>query len=246
MLLSTLSLDQIAQLTAADKPKLLLSDLSKERILACRSYLESRLANGSDVIYGINTGFGFLCENVIAREDQLQLQLNLLRSHACGLGSEVEPAIVRLMLILKAQSLSLGHSGVRLVTVQRLLDFYNHDILPVIYTQGSLGASGDLAPLAHLALPLIGEGEVIMQGTPAIASQRRTGTPEWNPVHAGLWRSHRAVGRTFVSHGGPDRGFESGRIPLPDGAFPRLDPTHSATSRTDANGPADFGLSGRF
>src|SRR5690606_3599457 len=103
--------------------------------------------------------------NVKISKDKLtQLQENLVMSHACGIGDQVPNMIVKLMLLLKIQSLSYGHSGVQLVTVQRLVDFYNHDILPIIYTQGSLGASGDLAPLAHLALPLIGKGEVFHEG----------------------------------------------------------------------------------
>jgi len=137
-----------------------LSATAIERIIKCRNYLDEKLNRTEEPIYGINTGFGYL-QNVKVEADKLtQLQHNLLLSHACGTGSEVTKAVVKLMLLLKIQSLSYGHSAVALTTVQRLVDFYNSDILPVIYTQGSLGASGDLAPLAHLALPLIGEGEV--------------------------------------------------------------------------------------
>ena len=112
------------------------------------------------VFYGINTGFGSLCNTQISPDELEQLQYNLLRSHACGTGDLVPQEIVKLMLLLKVQSLSYGNSGVQLETVERLIEFFNNDILPVVYEQGSLGASGDLAPLAHLCLPLFGEGKV--------------------------------------------------------------------------------------
>lgn len=154
-----LSLTLIAQLIE-EKTTLKLSDLAVERIKKCRQYLDDKLNTSGDPIYGINTGFGYLQHIKIESENLTQLQHNLLLSHACGTGQEVPKEIVKMMLLLKIQSLSYGHSAIALTTVQRLVDFYNNDILPVIYTQGSLGASGDLAPLAHLALPLIGEGEV--------------------------------------------------------------------------------------
>ncbi len=129
-----------------------------------RSYLDERLAKDDSPIYGINTGFGFLCNTRIAHEDLESLQERLIKSHACGTGDVAPEEIVRFMLILKAKSISFGHSGVALETAQRLLDFYNHRITPVVYVQGSLGASGDLSPLAHLCLPILGEGEVFYQG----------------------------------------------------------------------------------
>lgn len=130
----------------------------------CRKYLDSKMEDLNSPVYGVTTGFGSLC-NVTIPPDQLSaLQHNLVMSHACGTGETVRPEIVRLMLLLKAQSLSYGHSGAQLITVQRLLDMYNEDVLPVVYQQGSLGASGDLAPLAHLSLPLIGLGEVLYKG----------------------------------------------------------------------------------
>ncbi len=147
-----------------NKARLELSADSRERIVHCRSYLDNKIAGGDTAIYGINTGFGYLQNVRVEKKDLNQLQHNLLLSHACGTGDEVPSEIVRLMLLLKIQSLSYGHSGVSIDTVARLLYFYNEDILPVIYTQGSLGASGDLAPLAHLALPLIGQGEVHVKG----------------------------------------------------------------------------------
>ena len=131
-----------------------------EKITACRNYLDHKLANSDALFYGINTGFGYL-QNVRIDEGQLeQLQSNLLQSHACGMGEEVPADIVKLMIAFKIKSLAYGHSGVQVETVNRLMDMYNNDVLPVIYTQGSLGASGDLAPLSHLSLPLIGLGEV--------------------------------------------------------------------------------------
>eukprot|EP01136_Pigoraptor_vietnamica_P044455 Opistho-1_new@21213 len=165
-----LSIQLIAQLTAL-KTTLSLSPEAIERIVKCRQYLDDKISTNEAPIYGINTGFGYLQHVKIAQENLTQLQHNLLLSHACGTGEEVPKEIVKLMLLLKIQSLSYGHSAVALSTVQRLIDFYNHDILPVIYTQGSLGASGDLAPLAHLALPLIGEGEVWYQDTKISTSQ---------------------------------------------------------------------------
>jgi histidine ammonia-lyase len=129
------------------------------------------MASNEAPIYGINTGFGSLCNVKISNENLSQLQENLVKSHACGTGEEVPAEIVKIMLLLKIQSLSYGHSGVQLQTVERLVDFYNNDILPVIYTQGSLGASGDLAPLAHLSLPLLGEGEVTFEGKKVHASE---------------------------------------------------------------------------
>ena len=135
-----------------------------ERITECREYLDKKLEQSDALLYGINTGFGFL-QNVQIDKNQIeQLQYNLLMSHACGLGDEVPKEIVKLMLMLKIKSLSYGNSGVQIDTVKRLMEMYNHEVLPVIYTQGSLGASGDLAPLSHLSLPLIGLGEVYYEG----------------------------------------------------------------------------------
>lgn len=133
---------------------------TQDRIQKCREYLNKKVNASDDLFYGINTGFGYLQNVAIDKEQVEQLQYNLLMSHACGLGEEVPGDIVKLMLMLKIKSLGYGHSGVQLSTVNRLLEMYNYDVLPVIYTQGSLGASGDLAPLSHLSLPLIGLGEV--------------------------------------------------------------------------------------
>jgi histidine ammonia-lyase len=140
--------------------KLSLSENAKERIKKCRAYLDDKMSSVVKPIYGINTGFGGLYNVEIKGENLQKLQENLVMSHACGTGDEVPDEIIKLMLLLKIQSLSYGHSGVQLATVNRLIDFYNNNIFPVVYEQGSLGASGDLSPLAHLALPLIGLGEV--------------------------------------------------------------------------------------
>ncbi|MEO6882888.1 MAG: histidine ammonia-lyase [Bacteroidia bacterium] len=148
----------------SEKRSLVLSEDAKKRILKCRDYLDKKLKSQKEPIYGINTGFGSLCNTSIPEKELEKLQENLVMSHACGTGDEVPHEIVKLMLLLKIQSLSYGHSGVQLVTVQRLIDLFNSDILPVIFQQGSLGASGDLAPLAHLSLCLIGMGEVYFEG----------------------------------------------------------------------------------
>ncbi len=144
--------------------KLVLTDEAKGKIIKCREYLDSKMEKASEPIYGITTGFGSLC-NVTINPDQLsRLQTNLVMSHACGTGDEVPHEIVKLMLALKVKSLSYGYSGVKLETVERLVEMFNRDIIPVVYTQGSLGASGDLAPLANMCLPLIGKGEVWYKG----------------------------------------------------------------------------------
>ena len=143
--------------------QLALSDEAKTKILECRNWLDRKMEQSGDPVYGINTGFGSLYDKKIQKEDLEKLQQNLVMSHACGIGDEVPLPIVKLMLFLKIQGLSYGHSGVQVETVERLISFYNNDVLPVIYEQGSLGASGDLAPLAHLSLPLLGLGEVHYQ-----------------------------------------------------------------------------------
>lgn len=157
-----LTIELVEEITTQQK-MLALSEEAKVNIQKCRDYLDQKMQNETQPIYGINTGFGSLCHVKISNENLSKLQENLVMSHACGTGSEVPQHIVKLMLLLKIQSLSYGHSGVQLQTVERLIDFYNNDIFPVVFTQGSLGASGDLAPLAHLSLPLLGKGEVYYQ-----------------------------------------------------------------------------------
>ncbi len=161
----------VEKLTYRDIFKILREDLkielskdSIERINRCREYLDKKISTSKTPLYGINTGFGALCNTNINANELCELQKNLVMSHACGLGNIVPERIVKIMLLLKVQTLSYGHSGVQLSTVQRLVDLFNNNIIPVVYEQGSLGASGDLAPLAHLALPLLGMGEVFFDG----------------------------------------------------------------------------------
>lgn len=139
-----------------------LSEESRAAIVKCREYLDARVEREESPIYGINTGFGSLCNISIEGKDLAALQENLVRSHASGSGDVLEASTVRLMLFLKARSLSFGHSGISPEVVERLLYFYNNQLYPLVYEQGSLGASGDLAPLAHLSLPLLGEGEFLV------------------------------------------------------------------------------------
>ncbi len=164
-----------------NQTKLELSPESNSLIARCRSYLDGKLSNSKDSFYGINTGFGSLYNKVISKEDLGLLQKNLVMSHACGVGEKVPDEIVKLMLLLKLQSLSYGNSGVQVKTVQRLIDFYNRDIFPVVYQYGSLGASGDLAPLAHLSLPLLGLGEVSYKGK-IISSEQMLEEIGWEPI----------------------------------------------------------------
>lgn len=158
-----LTIDRVNQILT-EHIKLDLSDDAVERITRCRQYLDQKMETATEPIYGITTGFGSLCNISIDRDQLATLQRNLVMSHACSIGERVPADIVRLMLLLKIQSLSYGNSGVQLVTVQRLIDFFNNDILPKVCQQGSLGASGDLAPLANLSLPLLGLGEVEYKG----------------------------------------------------------------------------------
>ena len=161
--------------------KLALSEDAKARIQKCRDYLDKKMETQTTPIYGITTGFGSLCNHSISKEDLSTLQKNLVMSHACGTGEFVPKEIIRIMILLKVQSLSYGNSGVQVITVQRLIDFFNNDVLPVVYNQGSLGASGDLAPLANLMLPLLGLGEVHYKGeiVPAEVVMKEFG---WEPI----------------------------------------------------------------
>ena len=177
---NTLTIEEIHYIVVEHK-KLALSEEAKVNIQKCRDYLDQKMASHDAPIYGINTGFGSLCNIKISNENLSQLQENLVKSHACGTGDEVPQEIVKIMLLLKIQSLSYGYSGVQLATVERLIDFYNYAIFPVIYTQGSLGASGDLAPLAHLSLPLLGEGEVCFEGK-KVPSKEVLNHFGWNPL----------------------------------------------------------------
>lgn len=172
---------ELIQEITEQKYQLSLAEESIQLIQKCRAYLDQKMANSPTPIYGINTGFGSLYKNTISSQDLSRLQENLVMSHACGTGPMVSAEIVRLMLLFKIHALSFGHSGVQLITVQRLIDFYNHEVYPVVYEQGSLGASGDLAPLAHLCLPLLGKGEVIYKGK-SISSAEILQKFNWMPI----------------------------------------------------------------
>lgn len=158
-----LSIERIGEIVYGGY-KIELSDDAHKRIVDCREYLDRKIAESTTPIYGVTTGFGSLCNVSIGSDYLAQLQINLMMSHACGTGDRVPNDIVKIMLLLKIQSLSYGFSGCQLATVNRLIDFFNNEIYPVVYMQGSLGASGDLVPLAHLSLPLVGLGEVEHKG----------------------------------------------------------------------------------
>lgn len=144
--------------------KLALSKEAKDALIKCRDYLDSKMEDIDRPVYGVTTGFGSLCNITIPEEDLSQLQHNLVMSHACGTGDTINPEIVKIMILLKIQSLSYGHSGAQVETVEMLINMFNNDILPIVYELGSLGASGDLAPLAHMSLPIIGMGKVLYKG----------------------------------------------------------------------------------
>ncbi len=175
-----LSIDCVEAILKESK-KLALSEDAVKRIVRCREYLDNKMKSQKEPIYGVTTGFGSLCNISVGADELSQLQKNLMMSHACGTGERVPNEIVKLMLLLKVQSLSYGHSGVQLCTVQRLVDFFNEDILPVVYQQGSLGASGDLSPLAHMCLPLIGLGEVEYKGQ-IVKAEEVLKEKGWEPI----------------------------------------------------------------
>src|SRR5699024_8465319 len=163
------------------KKKIALSGQVSNNIKNTRAYLDKKMETSETPFYGINNGFGSLHNVKISREKLSQLQENLVKSHASGTGDKVDQEIIKLMLLLKIQSLGYGHSGITLEVTQRLIDFYNEDVLPVVYEQGSLGASGDLAPLAHLALPVLGLGEVYYKGE-IIAASEALKQLNWKPL----------------------------------------------------------------
>ncbi len=175
-----LTLDTIERVLQ-EKMMLTLSKESEEKVISCREFLEGKLAITNSVYYGINTGFGSLCDIKISDDELEKLQENLVKSHAAGVGETVPLEIVRIMLFLKIQSLSLGYSGIRKDVIERLSGFFNYDILPVIYQLGSLGASGDLAPLAHLSLPILGLGEVYANGK-RIPAANSLNQLFWKPI----------------------------------------------------------------
>jgi histidine ammonia-lyase len=178
---NTLTLSDLSTI-AFGEVTLQLSTEAREKIDRCRNYLDEKIKQASHPIYGINTGFGSLYHTFIPNDQLEKLQENLVKSHACGTGPQIPDEIVRLMLFLKVQSLAYGYSGVQQQTVQRLADYFNNRVYPVIYEMGSLGASGDLAPLAHLALTLIGQGEVHHQDK-AMSGAQINQHFGWEPLH---------------------------------------------------------------
>ena len=164
-----------------DGSRIVLGKEARKRIIDCREYLDNRMKTQKEPIYGITTGFGSLCNVSIDPEDLSRLQKNLVMSHACSIGEEVPQEIVKLMMAFKIKSLSYGYSGVQLKTVERLVDMFNNGIYPVVYQQGSLGASGDLAPLANLCLPLLGLGEVRYKGE-KLPAARVCSEFGWEPI----------------------------------------------------------------
>ncbi len=161
---------------------LALSEESRAAIAKCREYLDRKAIESPTPIYGVTTGFGSLCNISIEKDDLSALQKNLVMSHSCGTGDRVPSEIVRIMIMLKVQSLSYGHSGVQVATVERLIDMFNHHYTPVVYQQGSLGASGDLAPLAHLSLPILGLGEVETKEGEIISGEEMNRREGWQPL----------------------------------------------------------------
>ena len=175
-----LSIEQIGEIVYSGY-KIELSDDAQRRISECRKYLDKKIEESTVPIYGVTTGFGSLCNVSIGSDYLAQLQINLMMSHACGTGDRVPNDIVKIMLLLKIQSLSYGFSGCQLATVNRLIDFFNNDVYPIVYMQGSLGASGDLVPLAHLSLPLVGLGEVEYKGK-VLTSVELLKKFKWQPI----------------------------------------------------------------
>ena len=175
-----LSIEKIGEIVYGDY-KIELSDDAQRRISECRKYLDKKIEESTVPIYGVTTGFGSLCNVSIGSDYLAQLQINLMMSHACGTGNRVPNDIVKIMLLLKIQSLSYGFSGCQLATVNRLIDFFNNDVYPIVYMQGSLGASGDLVPLAHLSLPLVGLGEVEYKGK-VLTSVELLKKFKWQPI----------------------------------------------------------------
>ena len=178
-----LTIDKIAEIIRGGY-KIELSDDARQRIIHCREYLDKKVAESEVPIYGVTTGFGSLCKISISEDQLSQLQINLMMSHACGVGERVRNEIVKIMILLKVQSLSSGFSGSKLDTVERLIDFFNNDIYPIVYQQGSVGASGDLVPLAHMCLPLCGLGEVEYKGQ-IMSGEEMNRQMGWEPIRLG-------------------------------------------------------------
>ncbi|MDD3283136.1 MAG: aromatic amino acid lyase, partial [Candidatus Cloacimonetes bacterium] len=164
---SSLSLEAVAQV-AIQKAPIRLAEQSISKVIKCRDYVERVIANG-DIVYGLTTGFGKFSSVCIAKENIAELQSNLIRSHAVSVGDPYSEEITRAIMLLRIAVLAKGHSGIRLETLQTLVEMLNKHVHPIIPMRGSVGASGDLSPLSHLALVLLGEGEALYMG------QRMTG-----------------------------------------------------------------------
>ena len=166
--------------------KIKLSQKSEKKVKDCRNYLDEKIKNSQDPIYGVNTGFGALCNHKISEENLEKLQRNLVVSHACGIGDEVPLDVVKIMLLLKIQSLSYGNSAAQLKTIDRLIEMFNNNILPVVFQLGSLGSSGDLSPLAHMSLVLLGLGETYIPNKDGDFVKNDTSDVmklmNWNPI----------------------------------------------------------------
>ncbi|PCJ80484.1 MAG: histidine ammonia-lyase [Bacteroidetes bacterium] len=168
-----------------DEYKWGMDDVVLSRVEKCHAYLANRIVSKDEVIYGVNTGFGALANTRIDGDKLSELQCKILISHACGVGEEVPEIIVSTMLLLKAKALGQGYSAVNPATIQRLLDMLNKGVMPIVPSQGSLGASGDLAPLSHLAIPMIGEGEVSIDGDEPVHASVALKQFGWSPLELG-------------------------------------------------------------
>lgn len=168
---------------ALNKIQGVLTDQADVKISKSRNIVKD-IAGGNNAVYGVNTGFGPLCTTRISAQDTEALQANILKSHSCGVGEAVLPIITKLMLILKAHALSFGFSGVSKKTVERIIWHIDNDVIPVVPSQGSVGASGDLAPLAHLFLPLLGLG-FIHQGDKVIPAAEKLASLSQGPISLG-------------------------------------------------------------
>ncbi|MFT6215849.1 MAG: histidine ammonia-lyase, partial [Roseivirga sp.] len=168
---------------AKGEVKGVLSDTTRLKVRASQEAVEKIVAKGK-AVYGINTGFGPLCTTLISKEKTRLLQLNILKSHSVGVGEAIADDLSKLMLILKMQSLAKGFSGIAETTLDRINWHIQHNIIPVVPSQGSVGASGDLAPLSHLFLPLIGLGEVMVNGK-RLASAEMLAAHDLSPLDLG-------------------------------------------------------------
>ena len=214
----TLSLEQIERVARNPGVEITLAPGAAERIRRSRAVIERVLESGR-AVYGVTTGFGRLAETRISREHLEALQLNLIRSHACGVGAPLDRTETRAVTLLRANVLAKGFSGVRLPTVELLLELLNRGVHPIIPEQGSVGASGDLAPLSHLALVLVGEGKAEVGGEvlPGEEALRRAGTAADRPAGKGRSCSHQRYPgtdgnrRTDATRGGATGGRRRGR-----------------------------------